>query len=456
MEARKERTITRRVLFAAGAVAGLPAALVACTAGATGGAGAGAPAKQAGTVHVLNANWGELYDDLMAKIGDEFTKETGVTVEWDFAAGADEKLMTLSAAGTPPDASYTSWATQGTLAARGVLSPLDDYLKKAGLTRKDFSAAMVDVSTYQGKLYALPGGADWLVNHWSKTAYAEVGLDPEKPPKTFAELEQHSEKLLKSGPDGYTRVGYWPGPGGASFMYVAYFFGGEFYDASAGKVTANHPKVVEALEWLVSYGKKMDYTKMTAFWKDQPSYSKAGSPFSQGKAAYLFQGFWSYEPLDRFAPQLKYGLAPWPTPTGSAAELSRNVIQGWPYAIPKGTKQPDLGWQFIKYAFVDNSAKMGYLTLNGPCYLKQLDDFAKRMTAEVLKPDNRMTPYFKVFIDVARAGTKHFPSLPITNDYQKALNAAFNDAMAGNKVLRAALDEVTQTMQAQLDQVLKG
>jgi len=65
-----------------------------------------------------------------------------------------------------------------------------------------------------------------------------------------------------------------------------------------------------------------------------------------------------------------------------------------------------------------------------------------------------MTPYFKVFIDVARVGTKHFPSLPITNDYRKAINAAYNDAMAGNKVPRAALDEVTQTMQAQLNQAL--
>jgi maltose-binding protein MalE len=70
------------------------------------------------------------------------------------------------------------------------------------------------------------------------------------------------------------------------------------------------------------------------------------------------------------------------------------------------------------------------------------------------RPSSRITPYFKVFIDVARVGTKHFPSLPITNDYRKAINAAYNDAMAGNKVPRAALDEVTQTMQAQLNQAL--
>ncbi|HET6315830.1 MAG TPA: hypothetical protein VFG86_05185, partial [Chloroflexota bacterium] len=307
------------------------------------------------------------------------------------------------------------------------------------------------------KLYALPGGADWLAMQWSKTAYAEAGLDPEKPPKTLAELEQHSTKLVKLGPDGTSaRVGYWPKLSGPEFMYMAYFNGGEFYDAATQKITANHPKVVESLEWLAAFGKKMDNDKMTAFWNGKPSYSKQGNPFQTGQSAYLFQGFWVYEPLDKFAPQLKYGIAQWPTPTGSAAEQSRNVIQGWLYGIPKASKQQDKGWRFVKYAFVDNSAKMGYLTANGPCYTKQLDDFNKKMVSEVLKTDNRMTPYFKAFTDIARTGAKHCPSLPITDAYKKAIDLAYTDAMAGTKAPKAALDEVTKTIQGQLDQTLQG
>lgn len=445
--------MSRRRFGAAAAGAGLLAA--AC--GAPGGASSPAPAKESGTIQVLNANWGELYDDLMTKIGTEFTNETGIKVEWDFPPTADEKLLTLVAAGTAPDATYTSWATQGTLAFRGVLSPLDDYLKKAALARKDFNQAMYDASVYQGKLYALPGGADWIANFWNKGLYQEAGLDPEKPPKTFAELEQHSDKLTKTGADGsYSRIGYWPGNAGPGFVYTAYLFGGELYDPAAGKVTANHPKVVEALEWLVRYGKKLDYAKASAFWKDQPSYSKAGSPFSQNRAAYLATGFWGYEPLDKYAPDMKYGLAPWVTPTGAAAEQSRNLIQGWMYGVPKGSKQADKGWRFVKYAFIDNSAKMGYLTLNGPCYLKQLDEFTRKMTSEVLKGDNRMAPQFKVFTDIARAGQAHFPALPIASTYNKALGTAYTDAMSGTKTARAALDEVSLQMQVELDRAMKG
>jgi multiple sugar transport system substrate-binding protein len=447
--------VTRRglVLGAASATAAAGAfALAGC--GAAGGSG-GEPsaAKESGTIQVLNADWGQIYNDLMKKIGDEYTTETGIAAEWEFAPDAQEKLITLAAAGSPPDASYTSWRTQGGLAAKGVLAALDDYLKKAGLSGKDFNPAMWDAATYQGRQYALPGGADWLAMQWSKTAYQEVGLDPEKPPRTWTDLEQHSARLLQPGGESYTRVGFWPRVAGPEFMYVAYFFGGEFYDPASKKVTANHPKAVEALEWLVNYGKRADNAKMTAFWNGKPSYSKQGNPFHLGQSAYLFQGFWVYEPLDQFAPQLKYGIAPWPTPTGSAAEQSRNVVQGWQYAIPKGAKQPDRGWRFLKYAFVDNSGKMGYLTANGPCYTKQLDEFSKKMVSEVLKNDNRMTPYFKVFTDIARTGAKHFPSLPITDQYKKAIDAAYTEAMAGTRPPRQALDEVTRLMQAELDKL---
>ncbi len=436
--------------------AAAPVALFAAACDAAGPGGQSAvPAKETGTIQVLNADWGQIYNDLMKKIGDEFTVESGIKTEWEFSPDAQEKLITLSAAGSAPDASYTSWKTQGGLAASGVLLSLDDYVKKAGLSGKDFNPAMWDAAQLKGKTYALPGGADWLTMQWSKSAYQEVGLDPEKPPKTFAELEQHSDKLLKSGPDGYTRVGWWPKLAGPDFMYMAYFNGGEFYDPATNKITANHPKVVEALESLVSLGKKVDNTKMAAFWSGKPSYSKQGNPFHLNQSGYLFQGFWVYEPLDKFAPQLKYGIAPWPTPTGSPAEMSRNVVQGWQYAVPKTAKQPEKGWRFLKYAFVDNSAKMGYLTANGPCFTKQLDDFNKKMTSEVLKSDNRMTPYFKSFIDVARTGSKHFPSLPVTDAYKKSLDAAYTDAMAGAKPARQALDEVTKQIQTELDKLAK-
>src|SRR6266496_1291497 len=98
-------SLTRRTLFggAGTAATGLGALALAACGTAGGGGASGQPAKETGTIQVLNADWGQLYNDLMKKIGDEFATETGIKTEWDFPPDAQEKLITLSAAGTPPD-----------------------------------------------------------------------------------------------------------------------------------------------------------------------------------------------------------------------------------------------------------------------------------------------------------------------------------------------------------------
>jgi ABC-type glycerol-3-phosphate transport system substrate-binding protein len=446
----------RRVLLAC---TGAPAAtwLAACRPQARPAAAPEGPGvatiREKVTIEVWNSDWGELYNDLMRKIGDELTKEQpSITVNWSFVSGIQDKLTAAIAGGSPPDAAYTNYVFQATLAAKGAFLALDDYLKASKLTRADFQPSMYDASLWKGKLYAIPGGADWIVFFWSKDVYSDAGLNPEQPPRTFQELEQHSLKVLKLEQDGsISRMGFVPG----NFTYIAYLNGGEFYDAAQNKITANHPKNIEAMEWLLSYATRLDMNKVTAFRQGAPSYSRPGNYFATKKDAYLITGFWAYDPLDKYAPDLKYGITPWPTPTGSREEMRRNTVQGWMYAIPQNARHKDAAWVFIKYSFIDQSAKMGYLTLNGPCYLKQLDEFANKMRTEVLGPTNRMTPYFHIFLDVARLGEKHWPAIPVGASYSKAVNDAWNAVLKGEKTPRVALDEVTRQIQAELDAALK-
>ena len=57
------------------------------------------------TVKLMNANWGELYNGLMTKIGEDYTKaHPNVKFEWEFPQDWDTKLLTAVAGGTPPEA----------------------------------------------------------------------------------------------------------------------------------------------------------------------------------------------------------------------------------------------------------------------------------------------------------------------------------------------------------------
>lgn len=403
------------------------------------------------TLKILHNNWGELYNRLMTKIGDDYTaKHPNVKLEWEFNEEWQTKLLTQIAGNTSPDATYSTPAAQASLASKGTFLDLDSYIAAEGLTRDDFVTPMYDMCQWDGKLYALPGGADYIALFWSKNLYEEVGLDPEQPPKTADELIAHSEKILKKEANGdISRLGYSPAP--EHFVRWAYIFGGEFYDSASKTVTANHPANVEALEWMLDYVKQLGIDKLTAF-NQRPGSYQAGNTFASKQSAYLFDGFWAYDALDQYSPDIDYGVTLWPTLKGTSEEMKNYQITGWFCGIPKNAKNPDAAWQFMKYAFVDEAAKMGYMTLNAPCVKKSFPAFEAGLKKQI-GADNRLVPYIDVFIKTGAEGTKGWPVMPVNGFYFDELTRIYDFVMRGEKTPKDALDEVTKNVEAELAKV---
>lgn len=439
-----------------------PAAAVAATAtpGATQAAiqATSAPAQAAVSsqkvaIEVWNSDWGQLYNDLMKKIGDSFVASNpNIDVHWQFLPQIEQKLLTAYAGGNPPDTHYTNYEFQGSLNYKNVLRPLSPYVQQSGLKREDFILSVYDPCTYKGQLMALPGGADWIVDIYNKDMFKAAGLDPEKTPRSFNELSDASAKIVKKDASGkITQIGFWP----QEFVHVLFLFGGSLYDEQSQKVTPTHPKVIEALEWETNLAKQLDMTKVDAFFSGQPGYSKPGSPFGTNRAAFLWNGFWAYDALDKYAPKLNYGITYLPTPTGSTDELKNQQTPWWAYAIPTAAQHPEQAWMFDRYAFIDQAALMGYETLNGPCVLKSLPDWEVGVK-KAIGPSNRMTPFLGIFSDVARRATNYFPSIPVASMYADQLNRAFDQAVHGQKQPKDALQAVYDAVQPELEKAIKS
>jgi len=458
---------SRRVLLRSGLALAAGSALAGC-AGAPAAAPTEAPAATkeapveaataapptAETIEVWNANWGETYNPPMRKLGEAYQEATGTKVEWSFNDQWQEKLLTAIAAGIPPDCCYTNYVGLPTLAHEGVLLPLDDYFDASGIKHADFIKAMMDACIYEGKTYAIPGGADFLAVVYSKDVYRDAGLDPEQPPKTLAEWVEHSEQIYQFDDNGnIIRMGM--DPRGTNLMYHGFGFGGEFYDANAKKVICNEGGVVEALEWMVGNAEKWPVEKVAAFTEGMPGYSQPNSGIATGRQTYLFTGYWFAEALDKYAPDLDYGVAFLPTPNGTEEERSTYVVQGWDYSIPKGSKHPDAAWAFMKFAFYDNAADMGVATINGNCVLSQMDKYVEGVL-EWLGPDNRLTPYFHVFAETGAAGEKFWPVMPVSSRYRDEIRRAEDFAVRGEKTPQEALDEAARIVQEELDAALAG
>lgn len=447
-------------LAACGAATPAPGASTAPTGGAASelstapaGATAAAATGEKVTLSVLNENWGDVYNKLMTVIGDEFSKEhPDVALEWNFDPDWRTKLTTLVAANTPPDASMMTPPALTTFASKGALMELGPLLNEAGITRDAFITPLYDSSIYDGKLYAIPGGANYLCMMYSKDVFREAGLDPEKPPATFDELlEQSKAILIRDASGDIQRIGY--NPVNFHFVHWAHIFGGQFYDSESKKITANHPANVEALTRIQEYVKTLDINKLTAF-NQRPGLYEAGNAFASKQATFDFNGFWVYEAFDQFAPDIDYAVAFWPTVKGTPEERKNYTLDGWLYSIPTGSPHSQQAWDFMRYAFIDQSAKMGVMTLNGTCVKAQFPQWESGVLDKI-GAKNRLAPYLKTFTQTGDAATRFFPVIPVQAYYQDEINRIYDLVVRGEATPQAGLDEVTKNVQAELDKVAR-
>ena len=88
------------------------------------------------------------------------------------------------------------------VANRGKFKPLHEIMRDA---KEPFDSAKlspelrVDLSDAKGKLFALPVALSTPVLYYNKAAFRKAGLDPENPPRTWAQVQQAADKLFDAG-----------------------------------------------------------------------------------------------------------------------------------------------------------------------------------------------------------------------------------------------------------------
>jgi multiple sugar transport system substrate-binding protein len=116
--------------------------------------------------------------------------------------------------------------------------------------------------TWENKIYAIPTGAACEAFYWNKEHFRQAGLDPERPPKTWKELEEYALKLtLRNERGEIARAGYIPGYwdpfGTALFAHWALQKGARFLSEDGRRVKLTSPACVEALEWEANLFEKL-------------------------------------------------------------------------------------------------------------------------------------------------------------------------------------------------------
>jgi multiple sugar transport system substrate-binding protein len=421
------------------------------------------PAIQAAPIELTYWHgWTEQWEEMVQFVVDQFHQKqdririTPVVVPVGSQQQASEFLAKLTgaiAAGNPPDiVTLFGSAAIPTLAAEEALIALDD-VDGADLpaVQEWMDPNVYALGRYQDRTYGLSYWAGCYCVLTNGALLEDAGIDPAAGPGTIAELDEYAAKLTARRDNGdIDRMGYLPSP--ENFELWGTVFGGRFYDPETNAITANDPKLVEALAWYRSYAETYGANEVAAFREGLAS-ERGGAldPFLAGKYAMQDQGPWKLGDIKKFGdPTFRYGVVP---PPRAGEEPQSNWTWGDIQIIPRGAKDPAAAAEFVKFtAGVGDPEGYAQRVVWGN---RPINVPVSRQVLEVPSFQQVVKDYpgFQTFIDALlgadRVGSP--PVMPAAAYLDDRLVAAVERVMLLQAEPQAALDELTADVQQELD-----
>jgi ABC-type glycerol-3-phosphate transport system substrate-binding protein len=173
------------------------------------------------------------------------------------------------AAGTLPTVFTVPFTDARTLGDNGQLADLTDGVKALPYYSKYNPAVLAEGIDAKKQIVALPTAAYAQALHYNRKLFAQAGLDPNKPPTTWAQLQSDALKIAqKTGKAGYVQMAKDDNTAGWILTTLVYALGGrmEKGTGSHAVATLNNPQTVAALNLLKhmrwtdnSMGSNFDY-----------------------------------------------------------------------------------------------------------------------------------------------------------------------------------------------------
>ncbi len=269
--------------------------------------------------------WTGLEGQQMKEVVDAFNntvgKDKGIWVDFTSMSQIDRKTLVSTAAGVPPDIAGL-WDTQVLqFASMNALEPLDSYAQQYGLTRDHYKHVFYDGCEYHGQAlspYPAPSGASpcsGIKRSFRKKRIncAHAGLDPDRPPRTMAELDKYAAAIDTWETSGGTKhlsvTGFIPLEPGTATNLMGYWFGATIADPTGAKVLINSPQMVATYNWIRGYSERLGKNALAEFRSGFSSgatglFDTPQNPFLVGWNSMEAQGPWISAFIEKYKPSL--------------------------------------------------------------------------------------------------------------------------------------------------------
>jgi multiple sugar transport system substrate-binding protein len=405
------------------------------------------PENYGKVVHVTYwEKWTEFERDAMKAVVDKYNATEGakknIFVDFMPVSGIEDKTIVAISGGMPPDIAGLSTLSLAAFADNDAIVPLDEYCHEYGIKETDYVPIYWRQMFYQDHVYALPTTPDSNALHYNRADFKAAGLDPDKPPQTFDEMDAMSDKLTTKDKDGhYNHFGFIPSDPGWWNWGWGYFFGGELWNGS-DKITCNSPENIEGFKWVASYSHKYGPSQINSF-KSGFVFASTTNGFISGKESMQLQGVWMYNFITKFNPKLDWAAAAFPHPKNRPDLANMTFADSDNVVIPVGAKHPKEAFDFI--AFLQKQENMELL-----CMGQRKQSPLANVSDAFLK--NHPNPFIRLFTDLPKGKTARIPPMiGIINEYTADLGEAFDEVTLLQKTPKQALDDVQERIQGKLD-----
>jgi multiple sugar transport system substrate-binding protein len=231
------------------------------------------------------------------------------------------------AAGTLPTVFTVPFTDGRTLGENGQLADLTSQAKALPYFSKYNPAVIAEATTSDGKIIAVPTAAYAQALHYNRKLFTQAGLDPDKPPTTWDEVESDAKQIAdKTHVAGYSEMGKNDNSAGWILTTLAYSLGGRMETGTGkdAKATLDNPQTKQALQMLQkmrwddnSMGSNFDY-----------GWSDINQAFAAGKVGMYVSGSDVYNTLvsaNKIDPSM-YGLATIPLDGSDAGVLGGGTL----------------------------------------------------------------------------------------------------------------------------------
>ncbi|MBV9173474.1 MAG: extracellular solute-binding protein [Chloroflexi bacterium] len=353
----KHAMTRRQVLKGVGALGGM-AVLAACSAPAPSTAtpttvaplSAADKAKTTGTFNFASYDEGESRQQATNTF---FAKNyPNMTVKYDITPGLDPyfvKMQAQIAGNAPPDYMLMHETRALSFAAQGLLTNLDAYQNAQPMPLPPEQYLGAVERKYKGSFYVWPSGFGEYVLAYNKDVFDKAGVAYPDDNYTWQSMIDTAKQVSSKLPATFGFLGF-DNLGTLNLWYPALKgYGGETFDETDTQCLLNTPEAIQTFDLIRdAYTSKTTPDPATV---QTPNASRGIFFAGNGAMIYFLNGQFDLLQNNRQG-NFKYGMLS--LPSGPKGRFIR--FGGSSYAVPKGSKFPQIGWELTQYLLNDEEA----------------------------------------------------------------------------------------------------